>query len=123
MKKKKLNSMGTEQNDPYVSYKICNIIVLKDNYCVWLRFVRAVIPKDRKCNTAELDLLRDVISQYVVAKIFVAGPQLETVCDLSRLFAQPFIQGPDQRKYQAQRHWPLYWEFNGDRWIPRTKGK
>ena len=21
------------------------------------------------------------------------------------------------------RHWPLWWEFTGDRWIPRTKGQ
>ena len=24
---------------------------------------------------------------------------------------------------KAPRHWPLCWEFNGDRWIPRTKGQ
>ena len=29
--------------------------------------------------------------------------------------------GAVQRKYQAPRHWPLWVEFNGDRWIPQTK--
>ena len=24
---------------------------------------------------------------------------------------------------KAPRHWPLCWEFTGDRWIPRTKGQ
>ena len=24
---------------------------------------------------------------------------------------------------RAPRHWPLWWEFTGDRWFPRTKGK
>ena len=29
----------------------------------------------------------------------------------------------DQRKQQVPRHWPLWGEFTGDRWIPRTKGQ
>ena len=24
---------------------------------------------------------------------------------------------------KASRHWPLWGEFTGDRWIPRTKGQ
>ena len=27
----------------------------------------------------------------------------------------------DERKYKALRHWPLWREFTGDRWIPLTK--
>ena len=41
----------------------------------------------------------------------------------SRLFTQPFIQGADQRKHKAPRHWPLWGEFTGDQWIPRTKSQ
>ena len=41
----------------------------------------------------------------------------------SRLFAQPFIQGADQRNIKAPRHWPLCGELTGHRWIPRTKGQ
>ena len=28
-----------------------------------------------------------------------------------------------KKKHQAPRHWPLWGEFTGDRWIPRTKGQ
>ena len=33
--------------------------------------------------------------------------------------------GADQRKQniKALRHWPLWGEFTGDQWIPRTKGQ
>ena len=29
--------------------------------------------------------------------------------------------GTNQRKIKAPRHWPLWGEFTGDRWIPRTR--
>ena len=29
----------------------------------------------------------------------------------------------DQENIKAPRHWPLCWEFTGDRWIPRTNGQ
>ena len=38
----------------------------------------------------------------------------------SRLFTQPFIQTQIKENVKAQRHWPLWREFIGDRWIPRT---
>ena len=31
--------------------------------------------------------------------------------------------GADQRNIKAPRHWPLWGEFTGPRWIPRTKGQ
>ena len=31
--------------------------------------------------------------------------------------------GADQRNIKSPRHWPLWGEFSGDRWIPRTKGQ
>ena len=31
--------------------------------------------------------------------------------------------GADQRNIKSPRHWPLYGEFTGDRWIPRTNGQ
>ena len=31
--------------------------------------------------------------------------------------------GSDPRKHQTSRHWPVWWEFTCDRWIPRTKGQ
>ena len=41
----------------------------------------------------------------------------------SRLFTQPFIQAEIKENIKAPRHWPLWGEFTGDRWIPRTKGQ
>ena len=40
-----------------------------------------------------------------------------------RLFAQPFVQVQIKENIKAPRHWPLWAEFAGDRWIPRTKGQ
>ena len=34
-----------------------------------------------------------------------------------------FIQAQIKENIKAPRHWPLCGEFNGDRWIPRTKGQ
>ena len=41
----------------------------------------------------------------------------------SRLFAQRFIHAQIKENIKAARHWPLWWEFTCDRWIPRTKGQ
>ena len=40
-----------------------------------------------------------------------------------RLFTQPFIQAQIKENIKAPCHWPLWWEFTGDRWIPRTDGQ
>ena len=39
------------------------------------------------------------------------------------MFTQPFIQAQIKENIQALRHWPLWGEFTGDRWIPHTKGQ
>ena len=39
----------------------------------------------------------------------------------SRLFTQSFGQAQIKENIKAVRHWPLWGEFTGDRWIPRTK--
>ena len=39
----------------------------------------------------------------------------------SRLFTQPFIQVQIKENIKDPRHWLLWGEFTGDRWIPRTK--
>ena len=41
----------------------------------------------------------------------------------SRLFIQPSIQAQIKENIKAPRRWPLYGEFTGDRWIPRTNGQ
>ena len=39
------------------------------------------------------------------------------------IFTQPFIQAQINENIKAPRHWPLWGEFTGHRWIPRTKGQ
>ena len=39
------------------------------------------------------------------------------------LFIQSFIQAQIKENIKAPRHWPLWGEFTGDRWIPLTKGQ
>ena len=41
----------------------------------------------------------------------------------SWLFTKPFIEGTAQRNVRAQRNWPLWGKFTGDRWIPYTKAR
>ena len=38
-------------------------------------------------------------------------------------FAQPLVQAQIQENIKASRHWPLWRECTGDRWIPLTKGQ
>ena len=38
----------------------------------------------------------------------------------SRLFIQPFVQAQIKENIKAPRHWPLWGEFTGHRWIPLT---
>ena len=40
-----------------------------------------------------------------------------------RLFAQPFVRAQIKENIKALRHWPLWWESTGNRWIPLTKGQ
>ena len=35
----------------------------------------------------------------------------------------PFIPAQIKENIKASRHWPLYGEFTGDRWISRTNGQ
>ena len=41
----------------------------------------------------------------------------------ARVFTQSFIQAQIKENIKDPRHWHLWWEFTGDRWIPRTKGQ
>ena len=34
-----------------------------------------------------------------------------------------FVQAQIRENIKAPRHWPLWGEFAGDRWIPRKKGQ
>ena len=39
------------------------------------------------------------------------------------IVTQSFIQAQIKESIKAPRHWPLWGEFTGDRWIPHTKGQ
>ena len=39
------------------------------------------------------------------------------------IFTQLFAQVQIKENIKAPRHWPLWGEFTGPRWIPRTKGQ
>ena len=39
------------------------------------------------------------------------------------VYAQPFAQAHIKENINAPRHWPMWGEFTGDRWIPHTKGQ
>ena len=39
------------------------------------------------------------------------------------LVAQPFVQTQIKENTEAPRHWPLWGESPGDRWIPLSKGQ
>ena len=54
----------------------------------------------------------DVIMGAVASQITSLGIVFSTV-----------YSGADQRNTKALRHWPLWGEFTGDRWIPRTNGQ
>ena len=41
----------------------------------------------------------------------------------SRKFAQPFVQAQIKENIKAPRHWPLWGEFTGHRWIRLSKGQ
>ena len=45
------------------------------------------------------------------------------VSQITKLLTQAFIQAQIKENIKAPRHWPLWGEFTGDRWIPRTKGR
>ena len=39
------------------------------------------------------------------------------------MFAQLFVQAQIKENFEAPRHWPLWGEFTGHRWIPLTRGQ
>ena len=69
----------------------------------------------------------------LLARLFRAGWQFITVTSkwawwhlkspASRLFTQPFAQTQIKENIKAPRHWPLCWEFTGDRTNGQLRGK
>ena len=59
--------------------------------------------------------------QYITMTSQWVGWRLKSPA--SRLFTQPFIRAQIKDNIKDRRHWPLCWEFTGDRWIPCTNGQ
>ena len=45
------------------------------------------------------------------------------ITSLTSVYPTVFIHAQIKENIKAPRHWPLCWEFTGDRWIPRTNGQ
>ena len=60
---------------------------------------------------------------YVIHYTDVIMARLRLKSPALRLFTQPFIQAQIKENIKAPRHWSLWGEFTGDRWIPRTNGQ
>ena len=59
---------------------------------------------------------------YFIITVTSKGARWRLQSPALRLFTQPFIQ-EKVKEIKAPRHWPLWGEFTGDRWIPHTKGQ
>ena len=66
------------------------------------------------------------ISHYNDVMMSVMASQmsmsLSQITNLTIVYLTVYL-GADQRNIKAPRHWPLWGEFTGDRWIPDTKGQ
>ena len=51
----------------------------------------------------------------------IMGAMASQITNLTIVY--PFIQAQIRENTKAPRHWPLWGEFTGDRWIPRTNGR
>ena len=52
----------------------------------------------------------------------IMGAMASQIISLTIVYSK-FIQAQIKENIKAVRHWPLCWEFTGDRWIPRTNGQ
>ena len=52
----------------------------------------------------------------------IMGTMASQITSLTRVCSNVY-SGADQRNIKAPRHWPLWGENTGDRWIPRTNGQ
>ena len=74
------------------------------------------------CTTA-LSILHSDVANTHYQQVFVLQWRWRLKSPALRLFTQPLIQAQIKENIKAPRHWPLWGEFTGDRWIPRTKGQ
>ena len=68
-----------------------------------------------------LSMVAKAIKNHIIVASWWVRWRLKS--SASRLFTQAFIQAQIKENIKAPRYWPLWGEFTGDWWIPRTKGQ
>ena len=53
----------------------------------------------------------------------IMSVMVSQITGVSIVYSTVFFQTQIKESIKAPRHWPLWGEFIGDRWIPRTKGQ
>ena len=61
----------------------------------------------------------DILAPYRDVTMSAMASQITGVS----IVCSAVCSGADQDNIKAPRHWPLWGESNGDRWIPITKGQ
>ena len=67
------------------------------------------------------EAISPVVDQFHYSDVIMRAMVLKSPA--SRLVIQPFVQAQIKENTKAPRHWPLWGESTGDRWIPLTKGQ
>ena len=73
-----------------------------------------------KCNTAHT-IVHSCL--YLIITVTSERVRWRLKSPASRLYTWPFIQAQFKENIKVPRHWALWGEFTGDRWIPLTKGQ
>ena len=71
---------------------------------------------DLSCRQSIVSWTQDGVEHY-------CGVIMGAMASQIKLFAESFIQTQIKENIKVPRHWPLWGEFTGDQWIPRTKGQ
>ena len=81
-----------------------------------------IISKWNTCHGLSLLIYRRIIAVDVVGfhALLSSWAQWRLKSPASRLFTRLLIQAQIKENIKVPRHWPLWGEFTGDRWNPRT---
>ena len=119
------NSDVLSVNGIYLKFHLENLLVIHQVVRAYQR------PLENDSEQTET-MMWDVLSRYSTAlKLSDSELEMSHCGDVimsamasqitSRLFTQSFIQAQIKENIKAPRHWPLWGEFTGHRWIPRTQ--
>ena len=94
-----------------------HMVKLQGKYVLSRKYIKKR-PENAICSGFNVDELSS-LSHYTDV---IMGTMVSQITS-SPLFAQPLVQVQIKENIKAPRHWPLWGEITGDRWIPRTKGQ